>query len=183
MATLKLTIPAPIYAVELTTGQARSSAGQQAAVVQVQHQMQQLKHLMAALHQAIEQMEQLRQQWFISHRQHIARLCVQIAEKILCQRIAAGDYDIQTIIANALQAVPPAQKIVIRLNPNDLKTLQSQQAQNELILPPQTEFLPDWSIRQAECVIETDIGNVEYLIQHHLKQIEQVLSSLETSAQ
>lgn len=179
MTTVKIKIPAPLCRVEIGSPTQKASVLQKNAMsAEMRQQCQHINALCAALKNALEQMENLRQQFILSHRQHIARLSVQIAEKILAKEIDAGRYDIEAILTNALQSAPPAQKFVIRLNPNDLKTLQSQQAQSELALPPQTEFLPDWSVRPAECAIETDVGSVDYIIQDALKQIEQTLSSL-----
>jgi flagellar biosynthesis/type III secretory pathway protein FliH len=65
--------------------------------------------------------------------------------------------------------------MTLRLNPDDLaawqQAVQNQQAGD----PDNICCIGDWSVGHAECIVETDQGVVEYLIQEQLKQVTAAL--------
>ena len=67
----------------------------------------------------------------VEHRQAIAKLAVEIARKILAQKVKDGDYQIESIIQEALNNSPTRQDVVVRLNPQDLARCQQMQQQGE----------------------------------------------------
>ncbi|MGA2093987.1 MAG: FliH/SctL family protein, partial [Sedimentisphaerales bacterium] len=115
----------------------------------------------------------------VEYRQHIAKLAVEIARKILVQKVKEGDYQIESIVAEALKNAPARQEIVIRLNPKDLTRYQQiQQAlegQAGSAAPDGIKFAADPSVGLAQCIVETPKGKVESLIDEHLEQVERAL--------
>ncbi|MHC5145267.1 MAG: FliH/SctL family protein, partial [Planctomycetota bacterium] len=85
------------------------------------------------------------------------------------------NYEIEKIISQALQTVPASRQTAIRLNPNDLKTMREMSDSNQFTVPEGVHFAGDASVGPAECIIETDHGVIEYLIEEHLKQVAGVL--------
>jgi len=115
----------------------------------------------------------------VEYRQHIAKLAVEVARKILVQKVKEGDYQIETIVAEALKNAPTQQEIIIRLNPKDLaryqQIRQDTSGQAEGGKSDGVKFVADPSIGQAECVVETPKGKIESLINEHLEQVERAL--------
>ncbi len=175
---LKLTIP--IGSVQLLDATAvQKAACAKAAVQEAERARTQLTQLCAALHKAVCEIQDRQASLIASQKEQIVRLSLDIAAKILAKEIADGHYAIETIVLDALQSAPPAKRTTIRLNPNDLKTFEKAAAELGLSLPPHTELSPDWSVNPAECVIDSELGTVEYLIDEHLRQIGQALLGAE----
>jgi len=116
---------------------------------------------------------------FASHKEEIARLSVEIARKILMQKAEDGDYEIETIIREALKNAPTHQDLVIRLNPHDLTACQKAQQNDGSETLAGIKFVADQSIGRAECVLESPKGIIELLIDEHLEQIGKALKKAE----
>lgn len=136
---------------------------------------QQVDALCSALQAAAGKLEQYTEELFLSHKDQIARLSVEIASKILAKDRADRNYEIEKIVSQALQTVPASRQMTVRLNPDDLKTIRRMSEADEFTMPEGVHFVPDPGVSPAECVIETDHGVVEYLIEEHLKQIADAL--------
>jgi flagellar biosynthesis/type III secretory pathway protein FliH len=116
---------------------------------------------------------------FAEQKEEIAKLSVEIARKVLMQKVEDGDYEIQTIIKEALNSAPTKQDIVVHLNPEDLTECQKA-LQNE---PDSTladiKFVSDSNIGRAECLLESPKGTIESLINEHLDRIGKALKKAE----
>ena len=71
----------------------------------------------------------------VEHTEEIAKLSVEIARKILAQKVENGDYEIESIIKEALKNAPSRHDVVVHLNPEDharcWKGLQQEQDEKE----------------------------------------------------
>jgi len=115
---------------------------------------------------------------FAGHKEEIAKLSVEIARKILAQKVQDGDYQIEAIIQEALKNAPTRQDIAVRLNPDDFARCQKIQ-QDEPNTFAGIKFTCDPNIGRAECVIETPKGIVESMINEHLERIVKALKKVE----
>ena len=104
-------------------------------------------------------------------------LSVGIAEKILQNQIAQGQYDIEKIVQESLKTAPSQQDVSIRLNPDDLQQFQQILKDEGSGIPFNAKLLPDANIGPAQCIIETDKGMIEHLIDKHLAQISEALKT------
>ena len=111
----------------------------------------------------------------VEHRQGIAKLAVEIARKILVQKVKDEDYQIETIIQEALNNVPTRQDIVVRLNPRDLARYQEIQQHGDAVSAG-VKFVADPGISPAQCIVDTPKGKIESLIDEHLEQVARALS-------
>ena len=129
-----------------------------------------------ALDSAAEKLCLVYEKMISEHRQAIAKLSIEIARKILSQKVKDGDYQIESIVQEALNNAPSRQNIVVRLNPQDLaKCQQMQQGDNTLA---SVKLVADPTIGAAECIVETPKGKVESLIEGHMEQITRALSKV-----
>jgi len=116
---------------------------------------------------------------FTEHKEEIAKLAVEIARKILMQKVQDGDYEIESIIKEALKNAPTRQDVVVHLNPEDYALCQKvkqDQPNGELA---GIKFISDSNIGRAECLLETPKGIIKSLIDEHLEQIANALKTVE----
>ena len=117
---------------------------------------------------------------FREHKEEIARLSVEIARKILTQKVNDGDYEIESIVKEALGHAPSRHDIVVHLNPDDLpRCLKAQQDNEQGVALAGIEFVADASIGRAECLIESPKGIIKSLIDEHLDRIGKALRKAE----
>ena len=132
-----------------------------------------------ALEQTICEFQTLRNEVFSSHAEQIAKLSVQIARRILQKDIEDKKYDIENILEKVLKTVPSHQDIVIHLNPEDLAQYNDAIGDDKPIFLSHAKMIGDPSVGNAECIVETDKGLIEYMIEDHLVQIENALKNKE----
>ena len=92
----------------------------------------------------------------------------------MSQKVKDGDYQIESIVQEALNNAPARQNIVVRLNPQDLAKCQQLQKSDSMLAS--VKLVADPGIGPAECVVETPKGKVESLIDGHLEQVARALS-------
>jgi len=112
------------------------------------------------------------------HREEIAKLSVEIARKILVQKVEKGDYEIETIIKEALKNVPTRQDVDVHLNPKDLEQCQKALQDEQGGILTGIKLIPDPNIGQAECLIKSPKGTVHSIIDEHLEQIGEALKKV-----
>lgn len=134
-----------------------------------------LVQLAGTINTLAARLNDLHQQTVVRHRSDIARLAVEIARKILKQNIDNGQYNIQTIIEETLKRVPTRQKLVVRLNPEDLGTCERFQRENPDSQFAELDFVPDWAVARADCLVETPKGIVKSFVEDHLTRIGEAL--------
>lgn len=117
---------------------------------------------------------------FREHQGEIARLSVEIARKILTQKVNDGDYEIESIVKEALAHAPSRHNLVVHLHPDDLaQCLKAQQDNEQGVALARIEFVADANIGRAECVIESPKGIIKSLIDEHLDRIGKALQKAE----
>jgi flagellar biosynthesis/type III secretory pathway protein FliH len=112
-------------------------------------------------------------------RSDIARLAVEIARKILMRETDSGHYAMQALVEEALKCAPTRQDIVVRVNPQDLSSCQRLQQDDPNGPLVGLEFVADWSIARADCLVETPKGIVKSFIEERLARIGEALTQVE----
>ncbi|MBI5723548.1 MAG: hypothetical protein HZA50_06290 [Planctomycetes bacterium] len=148
------------------------------AVVQLRQQLDQERNAMAQARQAVvkaaESLVGLRDQILKDAEQQLVDLSLQIARKVLMQDIQAGNYQIDPIIKEALGQIDVRDKVVVRLNPEDLARCQMAQ---DKAGAGNLEFVGDPAIQPAECVLDTPEGQIRSNVDIHLDGIGQALKA------
>ena len=152
----------------------QSASPPQAVTIDRPEDKKRFESLCVALQSAAEQLKKFYQEIFTSHREQIAQLSIQIAEKILLREIEAGRYEIEKIITEALKTAPSHNDVVVRINPDDFQQYSQSSGQNSNI-PDAIKLTPDPAVKPAHCIVETDKGIVEHSVEEHLTQISQAL--------
>jgi len=183
MLTLKLA--KPIDSIKVTESQAMAvEPGTSPADLQgdiegeaqdeLEIQKQRYEQAMQVIEGAAEKLHRVYEKMIVEHRQAIAKLAVEIARKILSQKVKDGDYQIESIIQEALNNSPTRQNVVVRLNPQDLARCQQMQQGDGVFAS--VKLVADPDIGPAQCVIDTPKGKVESLIDEHLEQVARALT-------
>lgn len=128
------------------------------------------------LNQAAAKLQESCADVFARHREEIAKLSVEIARKILMQKVEQGDYEIESIVTEALLHAPSRQDVVVRLNPEDLaQCLKAQQQDEQGGVLAGVQFVADPSIGRAECLLESPKGIIKFLIDENLERVGKAL--------
>jgi len=126
-----------------------------------------------------DKLNQFYDKLFAGHKEEIAKLSVEIARKILAQQVQNGDYEIESIVKEALKNAPTRQDVVVHLNPEDHILCQKAQQDEPNGALAGIKFISDPNIGRAECLLETPKGIVESLINEHLERIGKALKTAE----
>jgi len=132
-----------------------------------------------SLNGMVAKLNQFYDKMFAGHEEEIAKLSVEIARKILMQKIEDGDYEIESIVKEALKNAPTPQDVVVRLNPQDLVQCQKAQQDEPSGDLAGIKFVSDPNIGRAECLLESPKGIVESLINEHLERVGKALKKAE----
>jgi flagellar biosynthesis/type III secretory pathway protein FliH len=135
--------------------------------------------LCRTLENLITRLNQFHNEVLSNHKEEIARLSVEIARKILMQKVRDGDYEIELIVKETLQNAPAHQDLVVHLNPEDLVNFKKAQRDDAEGVLAGVELVPDAKIGRAECVLESPKGIIKSLINEHLEQIGKALEKAE----
>lgn len=128
-----------------------------------------------ALTQGAAQLDAAAREIFTSHRQAVIQLAMEIAAKILARDIQEKNYRIEQILQEALSETPAGQVRTIRLHPEDLAAYQQFIKENPDSALPQAHLISDWSLGPAECIIETEQGILDWLIEEQVRQVSEAL--------
>jgi len=127
----------------------------------------------------VAKLNQIYDEIFTGHKEEIAKLSVEIARKILMQKIQDGDYEIESIVKETLKNAPTRQDLVVHLNPEDLADYQKAQQDDNGGTLAGVKLVADANIGRAECVLESPKGIIKSLIDEHLEQIGKALKKTE----
>ncbi len=116
---------------------------------------------------------------FAGRKEEIADLSVEIARKIIMQKVEDGDYEIESIVMEALKSAPGHQDLVVHLNSLDLAACRKVQQDDEGGELAGVKLVADQDIGRAECLIESPKGMIKSLIEEHLDQIGKALKKAE----
>lgn len=150
-------------------------AEQQNKLHAIEEQEQNLTQLCGTLSSIVGQLNDLHQETIAQNRGDVAKLAVEIARKILDWRIQKGDYDIHTVIEEALKRAPTRQELIVRVNPDDLPRCQQLQQEHSDSQFAELNLVADWAVDRAGCLIETPKGIVRSFVEEHLGRIGKAL--------
>lgn len=177
--TVTVNLGKPIASAAISDGSSSiaglSGRGQAGSEPSAEHQNAKLPQLCKTLENLVAKLNQFYEGVFAEHKDQIAKLSVEIAKKILVQKVQEGDYEIESIVKESLNNAPTRQDVVVHLNPEDLPRIQQLQADGADTALTGLKFVADANIGRAECTLETSKGIIESLIDAHLEQIAKAL--------
>ncbi len=153
---------------------------EQAALIRnLQKQKQEFSVLLATIGDIAAKLGDFYNKAFSEHKAEIAKLSLEIARKVILQKVKKGDYEMESIIQEALNNAPTREDVVVRLNPDDLAGFQKIQQDKDSNVFGGIKFVADSNVGRAECLLESPKGIIESLIDKHLEQIGKALEKAE----
>jgi flagellar biosynthesis/type III secretory pathway protein FliH len=134
-----------------------------------------LKQLCGALAGAVHKLDQLQADVLEQSEQQLVDLAMAIARKVLMQEVDAGNYDIESIVKEALKRVSPRREVVIRLSPQDHARCEMARQEAEAGSEGRVKFVPDPQVEPAQCLVETVEGTIESSMETQLANVAEVL--------
>ena len=156
----------------------RAEAQASRAMQEIQEEKARIAQLSQALGSSMERLNDYEQKLVSKNNKEIAKLAVEIARKILAQKISEKDYEIETIVSQAIKASPAKEIIALRLNPEDAAKFEELSKAEPDGVFKDINLHEDDSIGPGECVLETPKGIVECFIEDQLQRIAETLGSL-----
>ncbi|MCP3950648.1 MAG: hypothetical protein GY697_00270, partial [Desulfobacterales bacterium] len=133
-----------------------------------------LESVVQRLRQAYMDIEKYRKQLYMEAEEEVTTLALAVARKIIDQEISADRRIVLNVVKGSLDKVIDHGKVKIRINPQDLETVQT--AQFEFL--PHVEnlenvhFEADVAVTSGGCIVETNFGNIDARIENQLEQID-----------
>jgi len=107
----------------------------------------------------------------------LSTLAVRIAEKVIGRVLEQQPEVIAHIVAEALEAARHQRDIIVRVNPQDLATIE--QARPHLVTllerAPDLKLRSDPTIGRGGCIVETEVGVIDARLETQLQAIERAL--------
>jgi flagellar biosynthesis/type III secretory pathway protein FliH len=176
VGTFTINVAAPIQTVEIYDNE---SALQSAGELPHKHESEKVSQICLMLKGLAEKLNQSCDKLFTEHKDEIAKLSLEIARKILIQKVSQGDYEIESIIKEAIKIAPTQQNIAVHLNPEDFVKCQKLQQEDLGGVLASIKFICDPDVGRAECVLDTPKGIVKSLMNEHLDRIGKALNAAE----
>lgn len=155
------------------------SSGEQILMQDLEAQKALFSQSCRTLKSVVARLNEFCDKLFSEHKEEIAKLSVEIARKVLMQKVQEGDYEIESIVKEALKSAPERHDVVVHLNAEDFaqceKAQQNEKTGNSLA---GVKFVSDDNIGRAECMVETPRGVIESLIEEHLERIGKALKKV-----
>jgi flagellar assembly protein FliH len=112
-----------------------------------------------------------------SSEEAVVKFSFGIAERIIRKEVSLDRSIVLAQIRESVRRVLGVERLTIRVHPEDLKTVREQksviQANGDSIREIVVE--PDEGLEPGDCVLESDLGNIDARVATQLKQIENVL--------
>jgi flagellar biosynthesis/type III secretory pathway protein FliH len=160
--------------------QPASAIEMQPSLKQDLHQQNaELKQVCQTLNNLVDKLNKFYSDVLSTHKEQIAKLSIEIARKILMQKIHKGDYEIEPIIEEVLKNAPAHQELVVHVNPTDLAQCQKIQQDDPNGALASIKFVADANIGRAECLLESPKGIIKSFIEEHMERISEALSKME----
>lgn len=147
----------------------------------LEQRAEQLELAKQAMDRAVAEFARRQEEFFTAAESQMVDLAVEIARKILACEIEAGNYQIDTIVSEALGQISASAEVVVYLNPDDLSTCElAAKAADDEDNPRSIHFVGDTTVGRGECRVETDHGVVASSIAGQLAEIGTVLKDEES---
>jgi flagellar assembly protein FliH len=152
----------------------------------IESRAQQIESVLEGLHQALVQVQNLRQEMHQAIEKEVVELSLAIARKVVCQEVATNKDVVLGVAKEALSKVKVPGQITVKLNPSDLQVINDTKShlnhlKNQI---DNVSFEPEETIPCGGCLIETTMGKIDARLEKQFEVLEEVFQTeLQKSAQ
>ena len=154
-------------------------AAMQAATVSTDFEQQRIaiEQVLDSLTEAVQEIEQRREQSLSELQQVAVELAVAIASRLIYEKVEANDFAVEKLVEQVVCRLEPQTAVTIRLHPEDL-TLLERRLEGKLTRWSNQEkirFVPDGSLGRGDCRADTESFGILSKIELQLSEIRQHL--------
>ena len=131
-----------------------------------------------ALNAAAAKIQNLYEDTITQRKDEIVKLSLEIARKILMYKIETKDYEIESIIKEALNNCPSSQDLIIHLNPEDFEQCRKIQEKETNGILSAVKLIADPNVKPAEFILKSPKGTIFSQINDQLEQIGKALGKV-----
>ena len=141
---------------------------------------QSVQPVIEALGDALKELARIRERTYRSIEPEVVKLSLNIARKIVGRELSTSPEIVSEVIRRALDQLESAERICIKLNPQDLKTLEQAGSGlwDDLCRSDTVAFEGQASIENGGCLIEADTGNIDARLETQFQAIEEMFSTV-----
>lgn len=137
----------------------------------------QIQERAAQLASVISSLEQARQMILAQAEDTVLELALEVARKFVESSALYGNELIKQTIKSAVKMVTEKDRVIIRINPDDLEEVRAHQ--DDIIFIGdgigKLEIRPDKKVDRGGCVVETEAGNIDARISSRFAELEKAL--------
>lgn len=143
-----------------------------------QKERKKLAEIMAILKKIVKDMEVKEEAMFNEMKGKMVEIAIATAKKIIKKEIEEDSETIVRVVREALKRVGQAQKITIKVNPQDWMKLKEVQPEllSSSLRKGSVYIEKDEAIARGGALVETDKGIIDARIERQLDEIDKVLS-------
>lgn len=139
-------------------------------------QGQLIEQTLRGLTEVVRGLELREQQRVAEMQRATVELATAIAEKLLHERLAEGNFPIEQVVREVLAKLKPAQSATVYLNPEDLELLAARCGRTELLPGKELRLVADPGMKRGSCRAESGEVNVNSTLQMQLQMIRERLT-------
>ena len=154
------------------------NAGKEAERVLENAYREGIERSLAEFEKQLFEIREIRLNVFRDAERDLLQLAVRIAEKILGNELTSNKKAITDIVSTALRNARQRERVTVSVNPDDLARLDREAetfSSDERIRV--LNFVADPAVPVGGCVIETEVGKIDALLETQFKVIENALLS------
>jgi len=138
---------------------------------------QQAATLLPALQSLVQELTTAKQEWLKQWETTALEVAVAIAEKVIRRELSQTPEIAADLVRETLQMAAGNGEINIRLNPEDLDSMENGQAMlvDELKKLARSQIAADPNLQRGDCVVETAFGAIDNRIATQLQRIRDEL--------
>ena len=139
----------------------------------IRHSKSTVAAIMERYHQAIAQLDVLREQILEETREDLIALSLKIAEEVILANPAACEEFTMQMVSHALEQFPQADHIRLRVSPTDYVALCEKHS--EVLQGRSVEVVEDTTLRLGGAIAECHLGRMDGSAEVRLREVAQVL--------
>jgi len=123
--------------------------------------------------QVLQAIDTLYRETFKNMEAELVKLALTVAERVLFQEASVSPKAVSAALEAALSRLDQAHRVVLRVHPDDLASLQSVQADFKDRLSGLTKiaFEPDASLRRGDLIVESEAGRIDSTLKRRLAAV------------
>lgn len=136
---------------------------------------QRLEPVLEALQTSAEELRKCRVSLIADFEKASVELAIAIAEKIVCHEVSINKKTIVDVLKKATKETDGNEILKIRINPSDLQFIEEAGFSLSDLRAENATLEGDRAVPSGGCVIQTDFGCVDSIIDHQLEAVAEAL--------